>query len=36
MRENDNIMKDMLEEEDGFSVKKVLSYAVAYWKVLLA
>lgn len=35
MQENDNISKNVFEEE-GFSVKKLISYAVAYWKVLLA
>ena len=34
MQENDNISKNVFEEE-GFSVKKLISYAVAYWKVLL-
>lgn len=34
MRENDNVPSTMLEEE-GFSLKKILSYAVAYWKTVL-
>ena len=34
MRENDNVTSNMLEE-DGFSLKKILSYAVAYWKTVL-
>ena len=34
MQENEFNSKNILEEE-GFDIKKVFSYAVAYWKVLL-
>ncbi len=33
MQENDRISVNAVEE-DGFSVKKILSYALAYWKLL--
>lgn len=34
MQENDNFANNVVEEE-GLSLKKILSYAVAYWKLLL-
>lgn len=34
MQENVNISNNM-PEEDGFDIKKIFSYAVAYWKTLL-
>ena len=36
MQDKDNNLSNNMFEEDGFSVKRIISYAFAYWKLILA